>query len=71
MSGRSSSADKEVAGTTYSSGSDDAEASQLPDRQRRRLPIVDSHNLPQAEIQVGDSPGFFLRNADPSYAPDG
>jgi hypothetical protein len=65
MSGRSSSADEEVAGTTYSaSGSDDAQASQLPDRQRRRLPIVDSHNLGrvlrQAEIQVGDSPGFFF-----------
>jgi hypothetical protein len=47
MSGRSLSADKEVAGTTYSSGSDDAEASQLPDRQRRQVPIVDSHNLGQ------------------------
>jgi hypothetical protein len=64
MSGRSSSADEEVAGTTYSaSGSDNAQASQLPDRQKRRLPIVDTHNLErvlhQAEIQVGDSPGFF------------
>jgi hypothetical protein len=64
MSGLSSSAEEEVAGTTYSSGSDDAQASQLPDRQRRRLPIVHSHNLGrvlrQAEIQVGDSPGFFF-----------
>jgi hypothetical protein len=64
MSGQSSSADEEVDGTTYFSGSDDAEASQLPDRQRRRLPIVVSHNLGrdlrQAEIQVGDSPGFFF-----------
>jgi hypothetical protein len=65
MSGRSSSADEEVAGTTYSaSGSDDAQASQLPDRQRRRLPIVDTNNLGrvlrQAEIQVSDSPGFFF-----------
>jgi hypothetical protein len=65
MSGRSSSANEEVAGTTYSaSGSDYAQASQLPDRQRRRLPIVDTHNLGrvlhQAEIQAGDSPGFFF-----------
>jgi hypothetical protein len=65
MSGRSSSADEEVAGDTYSaSGSDNAQASQLPDRQRRWLPIVDTHNLGrvlhQAEIQVGDSPGFFF-----------
>jgi hypothetical protein len=65
MSGRSLSADKEVAGTTCSaSGPDDAQSSQLPDRQRRRLSVVDTHNLGrvlcQAEIQVGDSPGFFF-----------
>jgi hypothetical protein len=74
MSGRSSSAVEEVAGTSYSaSGSDDAQASQLPDRQRRRLPIVDTHNLGrvlrQAEIQVGASPSFFFAEMPTPHTP--